>query len=119
METKAQIPEVPQFADANFRSIQGDFRCNANYERVLENVLDFAHAPFVHGKAFGNPDAPEVGGFGHGKLCGGCECDSHAQGKSTERIMGIFGKKGTTRYSDSHGVLFAKSNFSGGKSPFW
>lgn len=42
------------------RSIQGEFHWDANYERVLENSLDFAHAPFVHGGAFGNPDAPEI-----------------------------------------------------------
>ena len=54
------IPHSPQFQDPQLRSIQGEFHCNANYERVLENGLDFAHAPFVHGGAFGNPDAPEV-----------------------------------------------------------
>lgn len=61
MENHSPIPQVPQFADRSFRSIQGDFHWNANYERVLENALDFAHAPFVHAGAFGNPDAPEVG----------------------------------------------------------
>ncbi len=61
MENSSPIPPVPQFQDARFRSIQGEFHWNANYERVLENALDFAHAPFVHGKAFGNPDAPEIG----------------------------------------------------------
>jgi phenylpropionate dioxygenase-like ring-hydroxylating dioxygenase large terminal subunit len=54
------LPEIPQFGDRHLRSIQGEFHWNANYERVLENSLDFAHAPFIHGGAFGNPDAPEI-----------------------------------------------------------
>lgn len=55
------IPDIPQFGGGEIRSIQGEFHWQANYERVLENSLDFAHAPFVHGGAFGNPDAPEIG----------------------------------------------------------
>jgi phenylpropionate dioxygenase-like ring-hydroxylating dioxygenase large terminal subunit len=55
------IPDLPQFGTSEQRSIHGEFHWNANYERVLENSLDFAHAPFVHGGAFGNPDAPEIG----------------------------------------------------------
>jgi phenylpropionate dioxygenase-like ring-hydroxylating dioxygenase large terminal subunit len=54
------IPEIPLSETNELRSIQGEFQWNANYERVLENSLDFAHAPFVHGGAFGNPDAPEI-----------------------------------------------------------
>jgi phenylpropionate dioxygenase-like ring-hydroxylating dioxygenase large terminal subunit len=57
-------PELPAIADfpqdRRRRSIQGEFNWQANYERVIENGLDFAHAPFVHAGAFGNPDAPEV-----------------------------------------------------------
>jgi phenylpropionate dioxygenase-like ring-hydroxylating dioxygenase large terminal subunit len=54
------ISNLPQIRAANLRSIQGEFNSKANYERVLENVLDFAHAPFVHAGAFGNPDAPAI-----------------------------------------------------------
>ena len=54
------IPNFPQVESSNLRSIQGVFHWNANYERVLENGLDFAHAPFVHAGAFGNPNAPEI-----------------------------------------------------------
>jgi phenylpropionate dioxygenase-like ring-hydroxylating dioxygenase large terminal subunit len=54
------LPEIDQFGAKDLRSIHGEFHWNANYERVLENSLDFAHAPFVHGGAFGNPDAPEI-----------------------------------------------------------
>ena len=54
------IPNFPQLESTALKSIQGEFHWNANYERVLENGLDFAHAPFVHAGAFGNPDAPEI-----------------------------------------------------------
>jgi phenylpropionate dioxygenase-like ring-hydroxylating dioxygenase large terminal subunit len=54
------IPNFPQMKSGGLRSIQGKFFWNANYERVLENGLDFAHAPFVHAGAFGNPNAPEI-----------------------------------------------------------
>jgi phenylpropionate dioxygenase-like ring-hydroxylating dioxygenase large terminal subunit len=58
-----ELPAIPNFPDLKspkLRSIQGEFNWNANYERVLENGLDFAHAPFVHAGAFGNPDRPEI-----------------------------------------------------------
>lgn len=54
------LPNFPQLESGKMRSIQGEFNWNANYERVLENGLDFAHAPFVHAGAFGNPDRPEI-----------------------------------------------------------
>jgi phenylpropionate dioxygenase-like ring-hydroxylating dioxygenase large terminal subunit len=54
------IPNSPQVELGGVRSIQGEFSWNANYERVLENGLDFAHAPFVHAGSFGNPEAPEI-----------------------------------------------------------
>ncbi len=53
------LPVLPQL-EAQRRKIQGEFHWHANYERVLENSIDFAHAPFVHGGAFGNPDAPQI-----------------------------------------------------------
>lgn len=43
-----------------FRAITGEFEWAANYERVLENGVDIAHAPFVHAGSFGNPNSPEV-----------------------------------------------------------
>ena len=58
-----ELPTIPNFPDlksSKLRSIQGKFYWQANYERVLENGLDFAHAPFVHAGAFGNPDRPEI-----------------------------------------------------------
>jgi phenylpropionate dioxygenase-like ring-hydroxylating dioxygenase large terminal subunit len=50
----------PQAESSGLRLIQGESACNANYERVVENILDVAHAPFVHAGAFGNPNAPEI-----------------------------------------------------------
>ncbi len=55
------IPEIPQVREAGLRSIQGEFRWDVNFERAMDNGLDFAHAPFVHAGAFGNPEEPEVG----------------------------------------------------------
>jgi phenylpropionate dioxygenase-like ring-hydroxylating dioxygenase large terminal subunit len=43
-----------------YRTITGEFAWKANFERVLENAVDIAHAPFVHAGSFGNPDSPVV-----------------------------------------------------------
>ena len=57
------LPVLPHSDDRNLKPIYGDFHWNANYERVVENGLDIAHAPFVHRTTFGNPDEPEVQDF--------------------------------------------------------
>ena len=44
-------------------SVKGKFHWEANFERVMENAVDIAHAPFVHAGSFGNPDSPEVEDF--------------------------------------------------------
>ncbi|WP_027343172.1 aromatic ring-hydroxylating dioxygenase subunit alpha [Hamadaea tsunoensis] len=59
------MPVWPEFDDlvengGRFRAVTGEFLWNANYERILENGCDIAHAPFVHAGAFGNPERPEV-----------------------------------------------------------
>jgi phenylpropionate dioxygenase-like ring-hydroxylating dioxygenase large terminal subunit len=62
-DTPSELPDLPNFPQPDLgklRAIQGEFNWNANYERVLENGLDFAHAPFVHAGAFGNPDLPQI-----------------------------------------------------------
>ncbi len=51
---------APSASKEGFRAITGEFAWEANYERVLENGVDIAHAPFVHAGSFGNPDKPEV-----------------------------------------------------------
>ncbi|MEE3716719.1 aromatic ring-hydroxylating dioxygenase subunit alpha [Tumidithrix elongata RA019] len=57
---QTSIPELEHLNDPTLARIEGDFHWSANYERVLENSLDIAHAPFVHAGAFGNRDEPEV-----------------------------------------------------------
>ncbi|AFY71277.1 Rieske (2Fe-2S) iron-sulfur domain protein [Thalassoporum mexicanum PCC 7367] len=60
IDERPPIPELPHFYNPDLKAISGDFNWSANYERIVENGLDIAHAPFVHAGAFGNPDAPEV-----------------------------------------------------------
>lgn len=63
---EAERPPLPDLAwadDPNVRVIHGTFEWAANWERIVENGLDFAHAPFVHGTSFGAPDRPEIGEF--------------------------------------------------------
>lgn len=57
------LPTLPSADDPNLKPIYGEFKWHANYERVVENGLDIAHAPFVHSTTFGNPDEPEVQDF--------------------------------------------------------
>jgi phenylpropionate dioxygenase-like ring-hydroxylating dioxygenase large terminal subunit len=71
------IPNFPQMKSGGLRSIQGKFFWNANYERVLENGLDFAHAPFVHAGAFGNPNAPEIAELVIESYAGGASATVH------------------------------------------
>jgi phenylpropionate dioxygenase-like ring-hydroxylating dioxygenase large terminal subunit len=54
------LPDLPYFGDPNLKMMYGEFHWKVHYERALENSLDIAHAPFVHGGAFGNRDEPEV-----------------------------------------------------------
>jgi phenylpropionate dioxygenase-like ring-hydroxylating dioxygenase large terminal subunit len=54
------LDPVPQIRAEGFRTVTGEFQWSANFERVLENGVDIAHAPFVHGNSFGNRDKPEV-----------------------------------------------------------
>ncbi|XVU21201.1 Rieske 2Fe-2S domain-containing protein [Actinoplanes sp. CA-054009] len=64
-EERPPMPVWPEFDElvengGRFRAVTGEFLWNANYERILENGCDIAHAPFVHSGAFGNPERPEV-----------------------------------------------------------
>ncbi|WP_322820199.1 aromatic ring-hydroxylating dioxygenase subunit alpha [Chloroflexus sp.] len=54
------LPDLPYFGDPRFKVIRGKFEWPVYYERALENSLDIAHAPFVHGGAFGNREEPDV-----------------------------------------------------------
>lgn len=53
------IPEFPEYDDPSRRIVSGTFTWNANYGRVVENGVDFAHAAFVH-PSFGDRDEPEI-----------------------------------------------------------
>jgi len=62
----AQRPPLPDLSwaeDPRFRLVRGHFDWDASWDRVMENGLDFAHAPFVHGTAFGDPAHPEIDDF--------------------------------------------------------
>ncbi|HET8969640.1 MAG TPA: aromatic ring-hydroxylating dioxygenase subunit alpha [Candidatus Nanopelagicales bacterium] len=54
--TSAMHPDG-SFGDG-YVSIHGDWTWAANYERVVENGIDIAHTPWVHGEAFGNRNEP-------------------------------------------------------------
>ncbi|CAM3258116.1 aromatic ring-hydroxylating dioxygenase subunit alpha [Nocardioides dubius] len=60
-------PPIPDWSviddDVNFRAVTGSFLWKSNYERILENGVDVAHTPFVHGGVFGNKEKPEVPEF--------------------------------------------------------
>ncbi|WND03513.1 aromatic ring-hydroxylating dioxygenase subunit alpha [Temperatibacter marinus] len=60
-EERPPIPEFPEyeFIGSDWGMVRGTWEWNANYERVLENGLDFGHAPYVH-PAFGDPDEGEI-----------------------------------------------------------
>jgi phenylpropionate dioxygenase-like ring-hydroxylating dioxygenase large terminal subunit len=58
---RPSLPELPYFENSEtYKMIYGEFRWDAHYDRALENSLDIAHAPFVHGGSFGNREEPEV-----------------------------------------------------------
>ena len=61
-ESKADIPEFPpEYYDSSFNwapfSTDGVWKANA--ARMLENLADYSHFPFVHPGTLGDPDHPE------------------------------------------------------------
>ncbi len=54
------LPDLPHFDNPDLKRLTGEYHWDVHYERALENSMDIAHAPFVHGGAFGNPEEPEV-----------------------------------------------------------
>ena len=61
---EAERPPLPDwdehFDNPDLAFVHGEFLWKANYERVLENGVDIAHTPWVHGGAFGNREKPQV-----------------------------------------------------------
>lgn len=62
-QERPPIPHIPQHDDPSFRAVHCEMEMRANYERAMENAVDAAHTPFVHGTSFGNPDRPEIPDF--------------------------------------------------------
>lgn len=60
-------PPIPDWSPIDdtvtYRAVTGTFLWKSNYERILENGVDVAHTPFVHGGVFGNREKPEVPEF--------------------------------------------------------
>ncbi|MDA0638626.1 aromatic ring-hydroxylating dioxygenase subunit alpha [Nonomuraea sp. MCN248] len=59
-ERRPPIPHVAEHGDPSFRPVYWQTVLEANYERAMENVVDAAHTPFVHGSFLGDPDKPEI-----------------------------------------------------------
>lgn len=58
---KHDVPCFPEWDDAGFRKILcGPYRLNASGPRIIENFLDVAHFPFVHGGILGDLSHPEI-----------------------------------------------------------
>ena len=63
-EERPPIPDWSAVDDTDtYAAVTGSFLWKSNYERILENGVDVAHTPFVHGGVFGNPEKPEVPDF--------------------------------------------------------
>jgi phenylpropionate dioxygenase-like ring-hydroxylating dioxygenase large terminal subunit len=62
---RAPLPDLSWVDDPGLRIMWGhfDWSPGVNWERVVETGLDFAHAPFVHGTAFGDRNRPQIGDF--------------------------------------------------------
>jgi phenylpropionate dioxygenase-like ring-hydroxylating dioxygenase large terminal subunit len=43
------IPDLPELNQPVWRAVYGHFKWNANYTHVIENNIDIAHTPYVHG----------------------------------------------------------------------
>ena len=54
------IPDFPEYGQAGWRTVQGEYRWDANFSRVVEAGLDTSHAPFVHKPFFPNRDDASV-----------------------------------------------------------
>jgi len=60
-EPKEDIPEFKEWDDPSFRKIFcGPYHYNASATRAVENFLDVAHFPFVHGGLLGDESHPEI-----------------------------------------------------------
>lgn len=53
---EAAIPDTTWLADAQWRSVGGSFRIDADCVSMHENLLDQTHFPFLHPGAIGTPE---------------------------------------------------------------
>jgi Phenylpropionate dioxygenase and related ring-hydroxylating dioxygenases, large terminal subunit len=64
-EPKYDIPYIKEWYDESFRKIKcGPYYINANPFRVLENLLDVSHFPYVHDGYLGSPSFPKIPEYG-------------------------------------------------------
>ncbi|MDJ0593034.1 MAG: aromatic ring-hydroxylating dioxygenase subunit alpha [Pleurocapsa sp. MO_226.B13] len=56
------LPPLPEFDDSTFRCISGEFTWNAHYTRVLDNLIDISHLPFIHpnSQGRGRVEEPQI-----------------------------------------------------------
>lgn len=58
------VPMFDEWADDGFRKVpSGPYHVNASGPRVVENFLDVAHFPFVHGGYLGVKSRPEISDY--------------------------------------------------------
>lgn len=62
-EERPPLPDFPEYDDSeNYRCIRGEWLWKADYVRVVENGVDFGHAPFVHPR-FGDRENAQIHDF--------------------------------------------------------
>jgi len=60
-EPRTEIPPFPEWDDPSFRKVAcGPYHYAASGPRAIENFLDVAHFPFVHGGLLGDESRPEI-----------------------------------------------------------
>lgn len=87
-DERPPLPVIEWLGDDAVRTVSGHFDWEASWDRVIENGLDFAHAPFVHGSTFGDANHPEVESF---------DVDSHEWSGSARMLMRRAVRKGLLR----------------------
>jgi len=60
-EPRQDVPAFPEWDDATYRkTLCGPYPVHASAPRIVENFLDVAHFPFVHGGILGDAAHPEI-----------------------------------------------------------
>lgn len=58
------VPPLPEWSDPSFRRVLcGPYRYKAHAPRAVENFLDVAHLPIVHGGLLGVPERAEINDY--------------------------------------------------------